>query len=189
MDKIERFEIRLSGTGGQGLVTAGIILAHAAIIEGRNAVQTQVYGPESRGGACRSEVIIADATIDYPQVTQPDICLVMSQESYNLFADDVKPGGTLVVDSTFIKERGDIEGIKVFSKPITEIVKRRLNTTIVANVVALTILSEVVHLVKPESLLNAIFAHVPQKFAELNENAFQLGRELAEGGVRGNINQ
>ena len=181
MDVIKRFEVRLSGTGGQGLVTAGIILAHAAIIDGKNAVQTQVYGPESRGGACRSEVIIADAAIDYPQVTQPDITLVMSQESYDRFGNDVKPGGTLVVDSTFIKETGDIEGIKVFSKPITEIVKRRLSTVIVANIVALTILSEFAHIVKPESLLKAVFAHVPHKFAELNESAFKLGRELAEG--------
>ena len=165
------------------MMTAGIILAQAAILDGKNAVQTQVYGPESRGGACRSEVIIADREIDYPQVTMPDLCLVMSQESYDHFAADLKPGGTLVVDTTFIKERELPPEINVCAKAITEICQRRLKTVIVANMVALTMLNSVVLLVKPENLLNAILDRVPEKFADLNRDAFLLGQELSEGYV------
>ncbi len=181
MESVKRYEVRLSGSGGQGLVTAGIILAHAAILDGKNAVQTQVYGPESRGGACRSEVIIADREIDYPQVTKPDLCLVMSQESYDRFADDVKPGGTLIVDTTFIKQKELPPEINVCADAITEICQRRLKTTIVANMVALTMMNSVVSLTKPEHLLDAILARVPEKFADLNRDAFALGQELSEG--------
>lgn len=181
MDKIERYEVRLSGAGGQGLVTAGMILAYAAILDGKNAVQTQVYGPESRGGACRSEVIISDIDIDYPQVTFPDLCLVMSQESYDRFGDDIKPGGTLVVDNTQIEEKGDPVDIRVFSCPITEVTRSKLGKTIVANMVALTVLNEVVGLVSSESLLQAILNRVPEKYADLNKQAFELGKEIAKG--------
>ena len=181
MESIKRFEIRLSGSGGQGLVTGGIILAYAAILDGKNAVQTQVYGPESRGGACRSEVVIADAEIDYPQVTQPDLCLVMTQESYDRFAHDIKPGGTVVVDSTLIKETELPAEINVCSEAITEITKAKLKTTIVANIVALSMLNKAVDLVNPDSLLEAILTHVPTKYADLNRDAFKLGEELSEG--------
>jgi 2-oxoglutarate ferredoxin oxidoreductase subunit gamma len=180
MDKITRYEVRLSGAGGQGLVTAGMILAYAAILDGKNAVQTQVYGPESRGGACRSEVILSDVEIDYPQVTFPDLCLVMSQESYDRFGDDIKPGGTLIVDNTLIEEKDDLGDIRVFSSPITEITKRELGKTIVANMVALTVLNEVVELVDPESLLKAILTRVPDKYADLNKDAFELGKKIAK---------
>jgi len=181
MDRIERYEVRLSGAGGQGLVTAGMILAFAAILDGKNAVQTQVYGPESRGGACRSEVIISDTDIDYPQVTFPDLCLVMSQESYDRFGDDIKPGGTLIVDNTQIEEKDNHVDIRVFSSPITEITRSKLGKTIVANMVALTVLNEVVGLVNPESILQAILNRVPDKYADLNRQAFELGKEIAKG--------
>ncbi len=180
MDKIKRYEARLSGSGGQGLVTAGMILAYAAILDGKNAVQTQVYGPESRGGACRSEVIISDIDIDYPQVTTPDLCLVMSQESYDRFSEDLKQGGVLIVDSTMIKEKESIgNDVKVYSKPITELAKVELGKVVVATMVALTLTNEMVSLVEPENLLKAILSRVPEKYADLNKQAFGLGIKLA----------
>jgi 2-oxoglutarate ferredoxin oxidoreductase subunit gamma len=180
MKNIKRYEARLSGSGGQGLVTAGMILAYAAILDGKNAVQTQVYGPESRGGSCRSEVIIADEEIDYPQVTIPDLCLVMSQESYDRFGSDLKPGGVLIVDNTMIKEKEDLgNDIKVYSKPITELTKKELGKIVVATMVALTLTNEMVSLVEPEHLLKAILSRVPEKFADLNKEAFGLGIKLA----------
>ena len=98
-----RIEIRFAGFGGQGIIKSGIIVAAAASIHaGKNSVQTQSYGPESRGGACKSEVVISDAEIDFPKVIQPDVLVIMSQHAYGEFADDIKPGGTLIIDSEMV---------------------------------------------------------------------------------------
>ncbi|MGB4170782.1 MAG: 2-oxoacid:acceptor oxidoreductase family protein, partial [bacterium] len=88
-----QLEIRLSGFGGQGLITAGIILADAAIKEGKQAVQTQSYGPEARGGASKSEVIISDTTVDYPKVKEPSVLLAMSQEACDKYIDSLRDDG------------------------------------------------------------------------------------------------
>src|SRR5512142_1072470 len=96
----ERYEIRLSGTGGQGLIIAGIILAEAAgIYDGKYVCQTQSYGPEARGGASKAEVVISDEEIDYPMAIKPDVLLAMSQKACDSYLFDLKPGGTLIVDS------------------------------------------------------------------------------------------
>ena len=89
------WQISLSGTGGQGLILAGIILAEAAIIDGKEAVQTQSYGPEARGGSSKAEVIIADAPIDYPKVTKADLMLSMSQAACDKYISVLKDGGML----------------------------------------------------------------------------------------------
>src|SRR5512136_3011541 len=94
-----RTEIRLAGEGGQGMILAGIILAEAAAIyDGKMAVQTQSYGPEARGGASKSEVVIADGEIDHPEVLSADVVVALSQEAYNKYAVCIKPGGLLIVD-------------------------------------------------------------------------------------------
>ena len=99
----DRYEVRLAGEGGQGMILAGIILAEAAAVyDGLNAVQTQSYGPEARGGASRSEVVIAQGEIDYPKVLNPDLVLSMSQEACDRFCDGVKEDGLVVVDSTTV---------------------------------------------------------------------------------------
>ncbi len=96
-----RVEVRFAGFGGQGIIKSGIIVAAAASIHSdKNAVQTQSYGPESRGGACKSEVVISEEDIDFPKVVEPDVLVVMSQAAYNDYADDVKPGGTVILDPT-----------------------------------------------------------------------------------------
>src|SRR5271157_4991519 len=100
----KRTEIRLAGEGGQGMILAGIILAEAAAIyDGKQAVQSQSYGPEARGGASKSEVIISDGPIDYPKVTQCDALLAMTQEACNKYSHDLKEGGILLVDSDLVK--------------------------------------------------------------------------------------
>src|SRR4030042_17730 len=96
----KRFEVRLSGEGGQGMILAGVILAEAAAIyDDKNAIQTQSYGPEARGGACKSEVIISDEEIDYPKATHIDLLLALTQESCDKYIRELKQGGLLVVDS------------------------------------------------------------------------------------------
>ncbi len=130
-----RYEVRLSGSGGQGLILAGIILAEAAgIYDGKYVCQSQSYGPEARGGASKSEVIISDEEIDYPKAIKPDVLLAMNQSSCDLYFFDLKPNGLLIVDSTFVKQTPTT---KVVALPFTSVARKELGKEMVANVVAL----------------------------------------------------
>ena len=114
----KRYEVRLSGEGGQGLILAGVILAEAAAIyDNKNAIQTQSYGPEARGGACKSEVIISEDEIDYPKATRIDLLLALTQEACDRYAGELKQEGILVADS-FAVERIPKDHFKVFRLPI-----------------------------------------------------------------------
>ena len=100
-----RYDIRFSGSGGQGIITAGILLAQAAAIKGgKNAVQSQSYGPEARGGASKAEVIISDDEINYPKIVSPDIVISLTQEAYNKYAVDLKDDAVVIVDTTMVHE-------------------------------------------------------------------------------------
>lgn len=173
----ERYEIRFSGAGGQGLITAGIILAEAAsIIEGKHAVQSQSYGPEARGGASKSEVIIADGPIDYPKATVVDACLAMTQEAADKYANGIKPGGLLLLDSDFVKNepQGDFKVIKM---PIMRTAKEDLGREIVANVVALGAMIALTDVVSRDAGEQAVLRKVPEAFKDLNKKAYSLGFE------------
>lgn len=173
----KRFEIRFSGSGGQGLITAGIILAEAAsIIEGKHAVQSQSYGPEARGGASKSEVIISDSPIDYPKATIVDACLAMTQESADKYASGIKDGGVLLLDSEFVKRepQGNFKTVKF---PIMRTAKEELGREIVANVVALGAMVALTGAVSREAGEKAVLAKVPEAFIELNRKAYNLGFE------------
>jgi 2-oxoglutarate ferredoxin oxidoreductase subunit gamma len=173
----QRYEIRFSGAGGQGLITAGIILAEAAsIIEGKHAVQSQSYGPEARGGASKSEVIISDDPIDYPKATVVDACLAMTQESADKYANGIKAGGVLLLDSDFVKRepKGDF---KIYKMPIMRTAKEDLGREIVANVVALGAMIALTDVVSREAGEKAVLRRVPEAFKELNKKAYSLGFE------------
>ncbi len=171
----ERYEIRFSGAGGQGLITAGIILAEAAsIIEGKHAVQSQSYGPEARGGASKAEVIIADDPIDYPKATVVDACLAMTQEAADKYANGIKKGGVLLLDSDFVKDepKGDF---KIYKFPIIRTAKEEVGREIVGNVVALGAMIALTDIVKRESGEKAVLAKVPEAFLDLNKKAYNMG--------------
>ena len=171
----ERYEIRFSGAGGQGLITAGIILAEAAsIIEGRHAVQSQSYGPEARGGASKSEVIIGEGPIDYPKATIVDACLAMTQEAADKYAVGIKPGGLLLVDTDFVPNppKGDY---RIYDIPIMRTAKVDIGREIVANVIALGAMIALTDVVKRESGEKAVLAKVPEAFVDLNKKAYNLG--------------
>ncbi|NOY12203.1 MAG: 2-oxoacid:ferredoxin oxidoreductase subunit gamma [Deltaproteobacteria bacterium] len=173
----ERYELRFSGAGGQGLITAGIILAEAAsIIENKYAVQSQSYGPEARGGASKSEVIISEEPIDYPKATVVDACLAMTQEAADKYAVGIKPGGLLLVDSDFVKNppQGDY---KVYDMPIMRTAKEEVGREIVANVIALGAMIALTDVVKRESGEKAVLAKVPEAFIDLNKKAYNIGFE------------
>ncbi|MEM3580484.1 MAG: 2-oxoacid:ferredoxin oxidoreductase subunit gamma, partial [Candidatus Bathyarchaeia archaeon] len=174
-----------AGFGGQGIIKSGIMVATAACIYGgKHAVQTQSYGPESRGGACRSEVVIADDEIDFPKVTEPDILVVMSQHAYNEYAETVKKGGTIILDPDMIPNESEIEGVKVFRVPATRMAEE-LGRRIVANVVMLGAFAAITGIVDREALKESIKANVPRGTEELNLKAFEIGYEYGKKFVEG----
>ncbi len=174
-----RREIRLSGYGGQGLILAGIILAEAAMHDGHEAVQTQSYGPEARGGASKAEVIISDEPIDYPRVTTPDVLLLMSDAACKRYACTVEPGGILIVDSGLVGDVPENRGV-VHAIRITDISVEATGRAITANIAALGVLNTIAKLVSPESLEKAISARVPRGTAEVNMKAFRAGMDAAQ---------
>lgn len=173
-----RKEFRLAGEGGQGLITAAIILAAAAAEHtDLNAVQTQSYGPESRGGASRADVIISDEDIDYPEVKSPEVLLVMAQEASDKYGPGLAKGGTLIVDSTYVDRIPPIDG-RAVKYPISQ-TARELGREIVANIVALGLLVGVTRCVPEEAALQAVLARVPRGTEDLNTRAFRAGLEAA----------
>lgn len=173
----ERIEIRLSGSGGQGLILAGIILAEAAILDGKNAVQSQSYGPEARGGASRSEVIISNSDIDYPKVSRPNIFLALTEEAYKKYHADLCSSGILIIDSSI--EKPDVT-CRVFHVPILDVASKKVGKAIVANIVALGALTVATNVVTKESMEKAVLARVPQGTEELNKKALYEGFELGK---------
>ncbi|MCL6635994.1 MAG: 2-oxoacid:acceptor oxidoreductase family protein [Peptococcaceae bacterium] len=170
----EAKEIILSGSGGQGLITAGIILAEAAVLDGKNTVQSQSYGPEARGGKSRAEVIISSDEIDYPKVTRPDAVLAMTGEACSAYAPKLSQTGLLLVDSTCVKEP-PVTKARVVSCPFSRIAREELGKEVVANVVALGALAAATGVVSRESLLAALLKRVPPGTGELNRRALELG--------------
>lgn len=174
-------EIRFAGEGGQGLILAGIILAEAAAVhDGLNAVQTQSYGPESRGGASKAEVIISNAEIDYPKVNDPDILLVMSQEAYSKYRPDLKPGGTLIVDTSNVTAEPD-PGLRVVTLPITDIAVEATGRSISANIVALGALVQATGIVTVDAIRKAVRDRVPRGTEEVNLKALHAGMDAVKG--------
>ncbi|MDO9071169.1 MAG: 2-oxoacid:acceptor oxidoreductase family protein [Deltaproteobacteria bacterium] len=174
-----RYEIRLAGSGGQGLILAGIILAEAAgVYDGKFVCQTQSYGPEARGGASKAEVVISDAAIDYPKAIQPDALLALNQKSLEAFSADLKPGGLLLVDADLVKEA---PASRVLALPFTRIA-RELGRAMAANIVALGALAQLTGAVSLESLTAAVLARVPKGTEDLNRRALAAGVEAARAG-------
>jgi 2-oxoglutarate ferredoxin oxidoreductase subunit gamma len=176
-----RYEVRLSGEGGQGLVLAGKILAEAAAIyDNLNATQSQSYGPEARGGASRSEVIISDEDIDYPKAVNIDLLLALTQESCDRYSTDMKKGGTVIVDKEAVSRlpQGDF---KVYPVAIISLARDKVGRALVANIVALGIIAGISKIVSESALKSAIEARVPKGTELLNLNAFRVGLEEAKG--------
>lgn len=170
---MERYEVRLSGSGGQGIIVAGIILAEAAgIYEGKEVCQTQAYGPEARGGASKAEVVISDSEIDYPKAIMPDLVLAMNQKACDSYCYDLKPGGLIIVDGTLVK---DLPTPRAIALPFTQIARQELGREMVANIVALGALAKISGIVTVESLEKAVLARVPAGTEELNRRALAAG--------------
>jgi 2-oxoglutarate ferredoxin oxidoreductase subunit gamma len=169
-----RQEIRFAGFGGQGIISAGRITGQAAVIyDGKHSVLIQSYGPEARGGACAAEVIVSDRQVDYPMVVQPDVGVIMSQEGYEKYGHDLRPGGLLLVDQDLVQHepRSDVQVVEVPATRLAESLGRR----IVANVVMLGALGAAWPTVSRDALLKAVLAAVPPHTRDLNQRAFEEG--------------
>lgn len=170
-----RIEIGLAGSGGQGLITAGIILAEAAGLHGgKHVCQTQSYGPEARGGASRSEVVISDQPIHYPKAQQLDILLAMTQAACDRYFHDLKPDGTLIVDADLVTSLPTSTAIAV---PITRLVREALDREVFANIAALGVVAATTGAVSAEALAAAVSARVPPESRKANRSALRIGLE------------
>jgi len=175
-----RVEVRFAGFGGQGIIKSGIIIASAASIHaGKNAVQTQSYGPESRGGACKSEVVISEEEIDFPKLVQPEVLVVMSQAAYNDYADDIKPGGTVIMDPDMIPTEKNLGKIRIYRVPATKIAEQ-LGRRIVANIVMLGAFVSITKLLDENAVKESIKENIPKGTEELNLAAFEKGYEFGK---------
>ena len=176
----ERLRLVFSGSGGQGVITAAIILAKAAVIyEGKNATQSQSYGAAARGGATRSDVLISDSDILFPKVIQPNILISLTQESYNKFAPILRPGGLLLMDSRYVTIEKKVAARHV-ALPMYETVMQEIGKPIVFNICMLGTLIGLSGLVKPESILSVLETTIPRDFMEMNKKALELGIKMGE---------
>ena len=175
---MDRLRMVFSGSGGQGVITAAIILAEAAVLyENLNAVQSQSYGAEARGGATRSDVIISDSTIDYPKVIQPNVLVCLTQEAYNKFYPIIRPGGLLISDTRYVKTQKKVDAQQK-EIPMYENVMDKIGKPIVFNIFMLGVVIAILDLISPESILKVLQNRIPKDFLELNRQALDLGMKL-----------
>jgi 2-oxoglutarate ferredoxin oxidoreductase subunit gamma len=177
---MEKCRLVFSGSGGQGVITAAIILAEAAVLyENLNAVQSQVYGPAARGGATRSDVIISDSEIHYPKVIQPNVLVCLTQEAYNKFYPIIRPGGLLITDTRYVKIQRKVDAQQK-ELPIYRTVMEHIGKPIVFNICMLGAVIRMTELVKSESIMKVLTDRIPSGFLEMNRMALDLGMKMAE---------
>lgn len=173
-----RKDIRVCGFGGQGVILAGFIIGKAVCVFGKyNAVQSQSYGPEARGGAARSEVIISDEKIGYPRPTSIDVYVAMAQEAFNTYQDDLKDDAIIIIDPDLVPNHDIGRPIyKIQAQKIAE----ELGNKIVTNISMVGAVTGIVDLLDPEAVKKAVIDSVPKRFTELNINAFERGLEAGK---------
>ena len=178
---MERCRMVFSGSGGQGVITAAIILAEAAVLhEELTAVQTQAYGAAARGGATRSDVIISDVPINFPKVIQPNVLVCLTQEAYNKFCDIIRPGGLLITDTRYVQPQLKVDAVQR-QLPMYETVMERIGKPIVFNICMLGAVVGLTQLVRPESIMKVLEQRIPSGFLEMNRQALELGLEMGQG--------
>jgi 2-oxoglutarate ferredoxin oxidoreductase subunit gamma len=168
-------EIRIAGFGGQGVILSAIVLGKAAsIYENGFATMTQNFGPEARGGACSAQLVVSDSPVLYPYTTQPDIMVIMSQEAYNRFANELKPGGMLIIEEDLVRVSNMNRDKQVYAIPATRFAEE-LGKRMVLNSVMVGFFTAVAKLLTADAVRRAVADSVPPTFRELNLKAFDKG--------------
>lgn len=178
---MSRYEIRLSGAGGQGMILAGMILAEAGVlVDNLNISQSQSYGPESRGGASRAEIVFDEEQIDFPKVIKPDLLVCLTQESFDQYGEDLKSYGVIIAENSI-----DISAIKpefkdnIYQLNILELAAKEIGQEISANMIVLGIIARIIQKKIPvEFIKKAIIENVPPRTVDINMEAFELGFDL-----------
>lgn len=179
-----RYEIRFSGSGGQGLITAAVIFAEAVgVYGGKHVCQTQSYGPEARGGKSKAEVVISNEPIDYPKAIELDLLLAMNQSACDAYFFDLQTNGLLVVDSSLVEQ---FPTSRIIAIPFTDIAREEIGKTMVANIVALGAIGILSGQVSVEDLERSLLSRVPPDTVEMNNKALLRG---VEEGSKINIDQ
>ncbi len=175
---MEKIRLLFSGSGGQGVITAAILMAEAAVrYESLNAVQAQSYGAAARGGATRSDVIIWDKPIYFPRVTQANVLICLTQEAFNKYQEMIRPGGLLVTDSRLVKNSRKVDARRI-ELPFYDAVMDKIKKPVVLNICVLGAVVAVTELVRIESIKSLIAERFAQEFHETNFQAVDLGVEL-----------
>ncbi len=171
---MHRDEIMIGGLGGQGIVLAGYIMGKAAaLFDKKNSTHTQDYGPEARGGACRTQVVISDDPISYPYIDNPSVLAVMSQGAYNTYSPTMRPDTLLLIDEDLVKPKASKDS-RVYTVPATRIAQE-LGRAAVANIVMLGFITAISQVVSKEAMKQAVLESVPKGTEELNSSAFERG--------------
>ena len=172
---MERMRMVFTGSGGQGVITAAIIFAEAAVIyEDLNATQSQAYGAAARGGSTRSDIIISEEEINFPKVIQPNMLVCLTQESYTSYAPIIRPGGLLLTDSRFVKQERKVDAWQV-ELPMYQTVMDEIGKPIVFNICMLGAVVALTDLVKPASIMAVLKERIPSGFVDMNQKALDLG--------------
>jgi 2-oxoglutarate ferredoxin oxidoreductase subunit gamma len=177
-----RTEIKLAGFGGQGIVLAGFILGKAlSLYDNKNAILTQSYGPEARGGACSADVVMADGEIDFPEVTIPQITVIMSQEALSTYGHNIAKKGLMLIDEDLVKtdKMENEKKIRILSIPSTRLAEE-LGRKIVSNIVMLGFFTAVTDLVSLEAMKKSLLNSVPKGTEQLNMSALMKGYEFGD---------
>ena len=175
-----RCRMVFSGSGGQGVITAAIVIAEAAVLyEGLIAVQSQAYGPEARGGAARSDIIISRSQINYPKVIEPNILVCLTQAAYDKFSSIIRPGGLLLTDTRHVKINSKVDARQI-ELPMYETIMDKIGKPIVFNICMLGAVLVLTDLVKPDSIMKVLTARIPADFLEMNQTALDLGIALGK---------
>lgn len=168
-------EIRFSGFGGQGIVRCGLITGKAlALFDNKYATMTQSFGPEARGSACSSQLVVSDERVLYPYIDTPQLLVSMSQEAYEKYEPELREDGTLLIDRDLVKTKTPRGKIKTFAIPSTRFAED-LGNRIFANLVMLGFFTAVTKVVSPDAMKQALPGLVPDRFLELNIRAFDKG--------------
>lgn len=168
-------EIRFSGYGGQGIIRCGLITGKAvSLFDNKFGTMTQSFGPEARGSACSSQLVISPERVLYPYITRPEILVSMSQDAYEKYEPDLRPDGTLIYDTDLVKIKTTRDKITYFGVPSTRFAEE-MGNRIFANLVMLGFFTAITKLVSPEAMKKALPGLVPKRFLELNMRAFDKG--------------
>ena len=175
----ERCRIVFSGSGGQGVITAAIILAEATVMYGGlNAVQSQSYGPEARGGATRSDVIVSESEIFFPKVLQPNVLICLTQTAFEKYKNILRPGGILITDSGLVKPDNRVDARKI-QLPLYKAVMDEIGKPVVFNISVLGAVTAIKPIVNTESIIEVLKKRLPAELVNLNRKALELGHGLA----------